>query len=373
MPNPKSYKATAMKNLSKLSFFLWLLAACQSTTPTESTETAQSPADALPVVRVERATQKDFSLEILANGKVMSAMQSQLQFKQSGIIEKLFVSNGMAVKAGQPLAELSHDQENLAIAQANQQVAEAQIEINDLLIQLRGKENDTTSVPLKVWAYIKIRSGFAKAKLALSQAQLQLANTYLYAPYSGVVANLKAKPFSPNQNGEAFCTLLGQANKAITFFVLESELSTITLGRSVRISPVAMPALFFAGMVSEINPVVSPQGLVEVKAKLQGASNQLFEGMNVHVEILQIIKSQVIVPKSAVVERSGRKVVFTVEDNTAKWNYVRIAHENSTEIAIAEGIKAGQEVVVEGNLNLGHDAKIRKMKNPEGKILIQTN
>ena len=39
MPNPKSYKATAMKNLSKLSFFLWLLAACQSTTPTETPKT----------------------------------------------------------------------------------------------------------------------------------------------------------------------------------------------------------------------------------------------------------------------------------------------------------------------------------------------
>jgi RND family efflux transporter MFP subunit len=353
-----------MKNLFYFTFILLVLQACQSPKSTEDTAMAKSPVDALPRVTVAKALRKDFALQVLANGKVLSGTQSQLQFRQGGIVERIYVANGMAVKAGQTLAELSHDQENIALHQAQQQLAEAQIEINDLLIQLRGKEGDTTSVSPKIWAYIKIRSGQNKALLALRQAQLQLSNTYLLAPYAGIIANLKAKPFSPNMGGEAFCTLLGQANKTVEFSILETELASVTLGRVVRISPVAMPLLVYTGQVSEINPVVSVQGLVQVKAQIKGASSQLFEGMNVHIEVLQMLRQQVVVPKAAVVERSGRKVVFTLEGNTAKWNYVSIAHENATEIAIAEGIVAGQSVIVSGNLNLGHDAKVAQSPAP---------
>lgn len=34
------------------------------------------------------------------------------------------------------------------------------------------------------------------------------------------------------------------------------------------------------------------------------------------------------------------------------------SHENSQEVEILEGLKVGQKVIVEGNLNLGHDAKV---------------
>ena len=34
------------------------------------------------------------------------------------------------------------------------------------------------------------------------------------------------------------------------------------------------------------------------------------------------------------------------------------AYENDTQLAISEGIKAGEEVIIEGNLNLSHDAKV---------------
>jgi hypothetical protein len=46
---------------------------------------------------------------------------------------------------------------------------------------------------------------------------------------------------------------------------------------------------------------------------------------------------------------------------------VTIAHENDTEIALSEGIKAGDVVIVEGNLNLGHDARVKwkKKENPD--------
>ena len=84
--------------------------------------------------------------------------------------------------------------------------------------------------------------------------------------------------------------------------------------------------------------------------------------MNARIIIEKTLLNQLVVPKSAVVERSGRKVVFAYENGLAKWNYVSIAHENETSVVISEGLKAGAFVIIEGNLNLGHDAKVEIKK-----------
>jgi hypothetical protein len=55
-------------------------------------------------------------------------------------------------------------------------------------------------------------------------------------------------------------------------------------------------------------------------------------------------------------------VVFAYENGLAKWNYVSITHENETSVVISEGLKAGALVIIEGNLNLGHDAKVEIKK-----------
>ena len=127
--------------------------------------------------------------------------------------------------------------------------------------------------------------------------------------------------------------------------------------------PVALPGKAYVGQVSEINPFVNGQGLVLVRARISHPDRQLFEGMNVRVRIERRLANQVIVPKSAVVERSGRKVVFTVVTEAgprkAKWNYVTIGSENETEVTISEGLKPGDEVITAGNLNLAHDAVVK--------------
>jgi membrane fusion protein (multidrug efflux system) len=82
--------------------------------------------------------------------------------------------------------------------------------------------------------------------------------------------------------------------------------------------------------------------------------------MNVRVILEQRIPDQVIIPRSALVLRSGREVVFTYEPNEqlAKWKYVTIAYENEDQLAVSEGIEAGDLVIYEGNLNLAHDAEV---------------
>ncbi|TXF87702.1 hypothetical protein FUA23_17990 [Neolewinella aurantiaca] len=83
--------------------------------------------------------------------------------------------------------------------------------------------------------------------------------------------------------------------------------------------------------------------------------------MNVNVTLETLAPSAVLLPKSAVVERSGRTLVFAydAESSRAKWQYVTVGFENDELVAITEGVEAGQEVIVSGGFTLDHDSLVR--------------
>lgn len=338
------------------------MARCQSATSTaiatDSTALNRPVINRASRVQIQPARRGTFVLQSAATGLVRAPAQSKLSFRISGTIQQINVGNGIAVAAGQVMARLDDHDQRMNLRLALDQVAEVQVQLRALIAEYGGRETDTASLKPNARAYVLTKSGYYKAQTALASARQQLDYTVLRAPYAGLVANLSAKPYNFITSYEPFCTLLSRSGLLVEFSVLESELGAVQVGQPVRIMPVAIPGRSYAGRVSEINPFVNGQGLVLVKATLQQPDARLFEGMNARVVLEQRLAGQIIIPRSAVVERSGRKVVFTVEGGLAKWHYVTITHENDTEVAISDGLKAGEQVITSGSLNLAHDAPV---------------
>jgi hypothetical protein len=80
--------------------------------------------------------------------------------------------------------------------------------------------------------------------------------------------------------------------------------------------------------------------------------------MNVKVSVQRKLDSVVKIPKTALVKRSNRDVVFTVQDSLAKWNYVDIKAENSNFYAIKKGLSIKDTIIISNNMNLAHDARV---------------
>jgi RND family efflux transporter MFP subunit len=318
--------------------------------------------DNVPIIKTVACRYKPFAVQLLANGKISALQQAKLHFKTGGVIDKIYVANNYPVKKGQLLAQLDNKAQQISLLQAQEQFHKATTELNSLILQYGGADQDTSSVNNRVRETLKVKSGYYEALTALANARLQLSHTYLEAPYSGTVANLKSRAYNLITTAEPFCDILNRQTLVIEFSVLESELTTIQVGQSAQIFPVALLRKKYSGKVFEINPVVSEQGLIKIKVKITNADADLFEGMNAKVIIEKQMDRQLVVPKEAVVERSGKKVVFTYESGLAKWHYVTISYENSTEVAVSEGLKSGEVVIINGNLNLGHDAPVQLEK-----------
>ena len=144
----------------------------------------------------------------------------------------------------------------------------------------------------------------------------------------------------------------------VEFSVIESELALLSTGDAVSVAPFSDPSKTSTGRITEINPMVDENGMVKVWASVDGGKD-LLDGMNVRVRVKRKVEEALAVPKSAVVLRSGRQVVFTLKDGKAIWNYVATGLENLDQYTITEGLSAGDSVIITGNVNLAHEAPVK--------------
>ena len=303
-----------------------------------------------------------FSREIVSNGVLEGARRAELAFAASGTVAKVYVHNGSRVQKGSPIAELDMEALTLALANARQSLERSRLDNLDRLVSY-GYGSDTTQIPGDLRDAARIRSGYAAAELAVRTAELNLRGAVLRAPFSGVVANLKVKPWE--QASGTVCVIIDDGTFDVRFPLLESELPAIAVGRSVTVSPFIEPEVRYEGRIREINPFVDAKGQVEVVASVRGARG-LVEGMNVKLYIQSEGTLQLAVPKSAVVMRDGYDVIFTLDTTAmkAQWLYVDIVGSNTTHHAVTgcerkrTEVHEGAIVITSGNINLADGSAV---------------
>lgn len=300
-----------------------------------------------------------FTHEVVSNGKIAANEYVDLRFNSTGaVIDRIAVENGQRVSKGQVIATLDKFKLENTLATARNNLDKANLELADALIGQGYNPEARDTIPDEVMRLARLRSGVAQAEVSLREAERAMDDATLRAPFDGVVANMFQKAGNLPDGSQPFCRVIATAGMEVTFPILENELPLIKAGNEVEVAPFSSDKTY-AGRVSSVNPIVDKDGMVKVRATVSGGSG-LYDGMNVRVSVKREIEEALVVPKSAVVLRSGgRKVIFTHEDGKAMWNYVSTSLENMNEYVVTEGIHPGQEVIVTGNINLAHESPVQ--------------
>ncbi len=310
------------------------------------------------VVVVNKAEEGDFFKEYVNNGVLQASQSAQILFEEQGNIEKVLVANGDYVKKGQLLGRVEDQQQQYNYDRSVRNLEKARLEMATMLIEQGYKLADSNNIPNEVYERAKVKSGYYDAINDQELASIKLAHTRLVAPFNGVIADLEAKANNQTSQYKQFCQLINNAAFEVEFLVLESELEDMEPGMTVEVSPFAYPEYSCSGEIHTVNPKVEESGMVKVRAIVKNMDGKLAEGMNVKILVKKLIGKRVFVPKEAITLRQERDVVFTHRNDTAFWNYVRVGPTNSKYTVIEEGIRSGDEVVVEGNFNLAHLAVV---------------
>lgn len=352
-------KSTALFLLLTTMVIAILLFSCKTKTTNEN----QTGHDALPEeknqVEVVVVHREDFTREIISNGKLAAILKAELYFRNPGVIESVEVKNGQSVAKGAELARLQSDDYRFALEKAKVAMEKAEIDRLDALLSMGYKEGDK-NVPPSHLKIANIRSGYDQVKIQLEEAQRNLAEATLNAPFSGKVAGVKQKAYEKVDQSEPFCTLINDSRFTIDFPLLETEVGQVNMGQKVTVTPVA-GAKETTGTITEINPQIDENGLAWIKAEVVNPSGYI-EGMNVKVSIKKAIPNQLVVPKQAVVLRQNREVLFRYTGGIAYWTYINVLDENEKQYAVKAAedatLNAGDTVIISNNLNLAHESEV---------------
>lgn len=182
----------------------------------------------LPQVAVSRQQASPMpSLQVL-QGQLEPWRKVELRAQVNGTVERLDQHKGATVAAGQLLLSLSPESRPAQVAREEAEVRQREAAAtaarrlrNDKLIS----SNDLLTVETEL----------ANARVRLSMAQLDMANTQVRAPFAGVLDERKVELGDYVQPGQPLLTVVDIAQLKVTAQVPQQDVSRLKIGQPVQV------------------------------------------------------------------------------------------------------------------------------------------
>jgi len=393
-----------------LVFFVFIKKGTESEGTDSSQDAAESEAKETPIpVKVSKAHKGELIITLKSPGEAVTNRMVTVKSEVEGVIKRIYVEEGQHVKEGEMLVELDDRRYRLELERSQ---ADRLSRLSELLMekQFAGTEEEAGKHEMeniqrakqeyerareffqkgmisekeyediyKKYELALIESGERKdevrsamkgltqAEILVKKAQMDLDRTKTRAPFSGIITDIQVSPQEHISTGRDLFILVNISRIQVHAKVLESEIGKMKVGREVDLRFSAYPGRVFKGKVKAISPVINPEDKTcKVIVDVANPEEEIKPGMHADVEIAaEIHKDKLLVPQDAVLVRGGRKLVFVVEGDLAKWRYIQVGLENDEFAEVmpsdreGEGVKEGETVIVDGHFTLAHDARVR--------------
>ncbi|MEN3000539.1 MAG: efflux RND transporter periplasmic adaptor subunit [Armatimonadota bacterium] len=205
------------------------------------------------------------------------------------------------------------------------------------------------------------RAALAQARANLAYLKQQLADTVIRAPFDGWIAQRFVEIGSVAGQGAPVARVVDLRRLYFEATLPETLLREVSVGMPVQVRVDAFPERVFAGKVEAIYPATADNARnLRLRVTLANPTDlPLKTGLFARGKIrLRTYRNVPLVPKLALIEKGDEMRVFTVENGVAKMRHVRIRASN-TEVAYAEGIQPGEQVVIRGQDLLSDGQPVR--------------
>jgi RND family efflux transporter MFP subunit len=254
--------------------------------------------------------------------------------RSSGQVESIQVDIGTRVTAGQLIARLESTDQEIALAQAKEQAANASLRVE------RQRALATAGVVTRADSE-QVEFEHRAADLALRKAQRDYDLTRIVAPFDGVVTARMARVQRLVNPGDSLFRITAMAPVLATVRVPETASSGLRVGATGRVLT-ARGASAEARIV-RASPVIDPaSGTREVVLQLAGGS-ALTPGSSVTVQLGAERRRVVAIPRAAVA-KDGYALVW--DDNRPTLRAVTLGADlDGDRVEVVSGISAGEKVV----------------------------
>jgi RND family efflux transporter MFP subunit len=335
------------------------------------------------------------SLTILnASGYVTPRRRATVAAKITGRVKEMLVEEGMQVTEGQILARLDDSDALAAFAAAKAERAVAAAAVPGLEANLKDAEKtlirarelqkdgfmDQQSLDNALASHDSLqaqlevsRRQVTSASARMAVAQRDLDNCTVRAPFAGIAVSKDAQPgemVSPISAGGGFTrtgisTVVDMSSLEVEVDVNESYIAKVTPGQRVEATLDAYPDWNIPASVRTVIPTADRQkATVKVRISFDKLDPRILPDMGVKVAFLQGERPpgeaapKGMVPREAVREDGGKKVVFVPREGRLSRVEVTLGEARGTEMEVMDGVAPGETVVTGGPKGLKDGQKV---------------
>jgi len=222
------------------------------------------------------------------------------------------------------------------------------------------------------------QSQVISSETRIQEAQQAVDNCTIRAPYTGIVVSKDAQVgemVSPVSAGGGFtrtgiATIVDMNSNEIEVDVSESYIARVQPGQPVTAILDAYPDWEIPSRVRTIIPSADRQkATVKVRVSFLKLDPRILPDMGIKVTFLGAEQKKepggaaaILIPKSAVRDENGKKIVFLVKDDKAERRAVTLGGDRGSDTQVMAGVTAGDTLIVKGpeNLRDGQSVEIKK-------------
>jgi membrane fusion protein (multidrug efflux system) len=262
------------------------------------------------------------------------------------------LAEGDQVTVGQTIAEITGEEVRLAAR------TESTLQRYETALQeYKSKQKLFDDGLISDQEFRQVATTLADAKIELEQSRLTESRSRLVTPIAGIILRLgRDEQGQPMADGQ----LVGQGYEVAQIAPIGSLVAEVDLvgpdvarvreGLKARVRHHAWTDDSFEGRVMRLAPTLDPMTrTLRAEVAVSNRDSRLRPGMFVEVTMVAERREDVpVVPREALAERGGRKVVFVLKGQRVDRRDVVAGLGDDDVVEIRQGLEAGERIVVRG-------------------------
>lgn len=287
--------------------------------------------------------------------------------------EEIEVARHDAHRAKVTMEALRGELESLKTLQARNEVSPVQFQKVQSSFQSAEAESAAAAAKLKLIgagtrteeiAEAEARVAAAKADLTTSTLSLQLCK--IVSPINGIVTQLSARQGMYVERTANLATVVDLSKVFMQTRIPCAYLARVQLGASVDVRVTSFPDRTFHAVLARIGGQADPAtGDVDALVEIANDDSLLRPGLACRACMrLPEIADAIVVPVTAIADRSGTPVVSVVRDGKSFEIEVKLGVQAREKTQIIEGVGAGDTVITEGGYGLPDGCPVKVCAGP---------
>ncbi len=312
-----------------------------------------------------------------AVGSVDAFEKVQVTARVAGVVDRVLFAEGNTAAVNQVLVEIEPERYRLGVEAAQAAYEKSQASKADAEAGLKRREKVITQTPglipgeeLETWRtkVLLAASDVAQTKAALDQAQLNLHDAYVRAPFSGIIQTRTVQTGQYVQVGTVLATLVRRDPLLLRFQVPERDAAQMHSGITASFKVRDDEREYSARIVHVGAAADETTRMVAVTAEVHdtGAA-YLRPGAFAEITVpVSTPHQNPVIPQTAIRPSDRGFIAYVVQNDTAMERVLTVGMRTADgQAEVLAGLKPGEILVVRGAEALRDGAPVRVAKPSE--------